>query len=441
MGMWPCGPDVCLTQDCNSQLKRKKNSLKIPLPLQGPVWCNPAPTPLIFLVFHRSRWLPDFLSLPFAFFCVFCRTQINFFFFFATFARLFFIFFISIPLLDWFTALSSGFLWLGVPDCLIFYLPRTTLSYGCCRQPWKRRMAAICAWWVMMVVIGPGWLAVTAAQPLYRRDEAPSSPSSSNISIMSSSSSSSAFSTAVTDDPQDASLEEQLHDDQVALKRMIIILSLVGGLGLIAIITTIFIFARIKRQKHEKEPILRHDDDSCEYDDADDDDDDDDDDSTLSGDEDTQGGDSNSINSSLNASQPGHLSHFTPDQISVPPTAVTVPPQPSAPCFLDGPSTATTLEMETRGGTVATSGTQDDLHAYLFTTTLQQVAPSPPQPSAPPAKFLHDANAAESSTTRSNASFDPFVLPEQPPPAYTPTPWPYTAASTPMHRQTSSSSV
>ncbi|KAI7901140.1 uncharacterized protein BX663DRAFT_515079 [Cokeromyces recurvatus] len=54
-----------------------------------------------------------------------------------------------------------------------------------------------------------------------------------------------------TDNMSDKKLEENLKNDQQALKRMIIILSLVGGLGFMAVITTIIIFIRM-RSRNEK---------------------------------------------------------------------------------------------------------------------------------------------------------------------------------------------
>jgi flagellar basal body-associated protein FliL len=58
----------------------------------------------------------------------------------------------------------------------------------------------------------------------------------------------------------DESLKSKLEEDQKALKRMILILSLVGGLGVIAIAATVIIFTRmraksrrLKRQQQEQE--------------------------------------------------------------------------------------------------------------------------------------------------------------------------------------------
>ncbi|ORZ24415.1 hypothetical protein BCR42DRAFT_90488 [Absidia repens] len=47
----------------------------------------------------------------------------------------------------------------------------------------------------------------------------------------------------------DDNLEEQLKDDQVALKRMVTILSLVGILGAVAVVATIAIFLKMRRRK------------------------------------------------------------------------------------------------------------------------------------------------------------------------------------------------
>ncbi|KAI9301065.1 hypothetical protein BJ944DRAFT_252615 [Cunninghamella echinulata] len=65
----------------------------------------------------------------------------------------------------------------------------------------------------------------------------------------------------------DASLEEQLKDDQLALKRMVMILSLVGGLGALAIITTLIIFAKLRsrKQKLGKEMSRRSEDEHNHY--------------------------------------------------------------------------------------------------------------------------------------------------------------------------------
>ncbi|KAG0173307.1 hypothetical protein DFQ28_006020 [Apophysomyces sp. BC1034] len=87
------------------------------------------------------------------------------------------------------------------------------------------------------------------------------------------------------DDPnkssEDSSLEAQLREDQAALRRMVTILSLVGGLGVVAIVATIVIFARMRIRKRKQteqdmEDIQAEDD----VDDQDDDDEADDDNNT-----------------------------------------------------------------------------------------------------------------------------------------------------------------
>ncbi|KAF7724158.1 hypothetical protein EC973_001283 [Apophysomyces ossiformis] len=85
------------------------------------------------------------------------------------------------------------------------------------------------------------------------------------------------------DDPnkssEDSSLEEQLREDQAALRRMVTILSLVGGLGVVAIVATIVIFARMRIRKrkqaerdledlHAEEDADDHNDDNDTHEDA-----------------------------------------------------------------------------------------------------------------------------------------------------------------------------
>jgi hypothetical protein len=53
-------------------------------------------------------------------------------------------------------------------------------------------------------------------------------------------------------DPNGQSLQESLQDDQQALKRMIMILSLVGGLGVIAVVATIVIFTRMRARNRKQ---------------------------------------------------------------------------------------------------------------------------------------------------------------------------------------------
>ena len=50
-------------------------------------------------------------------------------------------------------------------------------------------------------------------------------------------------------------LKENLKDDQLALKRMIMILSLVGGLGVIAVVATIVIFTRMRVKNRKQREI------------------------------------------------------------------------------------------------------------------------------------------------------------------------------------------
>lgn len=58
------------------------------------------------------------------------------------------------------------------------------------------------------------------------------------------------------------SLQESLQDDQQALKRMIMILSLVGGLGVIAVVATIVIFTRMRVKNKRQREMDDHDDDN-----------------------------------------------------------------------------------------------------------------------------------------------------------------------------------
>ncbi|KAI9476497.1 MAG: hypothetical protein EXX96DRAFT_577354 [Benjaminiella poitrasii] len=56
----------------------------------------------------------------------------------------------------------------------------------------------------------------------------------------------------------DQKLEESLKNDQQALRRMIMILSLVGGLGFIAIVATIVIFTRMRARNRKQRKEMNH---------------------------------------------------------------------------------------------------------------------------------------------------------------------------------------
>ncbi|KAI8883259.1 hypothetical protein K501DRAFT_285465 [Backusella circina FSU 941] len=178
----------------------------------------------------------------------------------------------------------------------------------------------------------------------------------------------------------DDSLKSKLEEDQKALKRMILILSLVGGLGIIAIAATIIIFTRMRaksrRQKREQQEQQEQEDEEEEEEN-----------STIPSE------------SSWNPSREEEGGEIGDEEELV------APVEPSAPPAIQGDDNMTTRPR------------------HILSMTSQTT------PSAPTAKELDaviEPSAATSSHVHSNAC-NYCLMPELPPPAYTPSAPPHYA--------------
>ncbi|CAO3600369.1 unnamed protein product [Absidia cylindrospora] len=222
--------------------------------------------------------------------------------------------------------------------------------------------------------------------------------------------------TTTTTGNDDDSLEEQLKDDQVALKRMVTILSLVGVLGAVAIVATIVIFLKMRRRKQRTSSKI-----------------DDDDKSTIENhyQQGRHGNDHHSLDSTHGRSIGNEIpaqNNISISNLSIEPTdesrqlrfpdTDTMEPQPSAPL-----STFTTT-----------------LHHHQLTLSISLPHQSIPIPSAPSAKELnrHHQDDLENSSSDlhqqdnvqgqdcyseppSSVNRAIEATPDLPPPAYTPT--------------------
>ncbi|KAI8091292.1 uncharacterized protein B0P05DRAFT_526885 [Gilbertella persicaria] len=184
-------------------------------------------------------------------------------------------------------------------------------------------------------------------------------------------------------------LEESLKSDQQALKRMIMILSLVGGLGVVAIVTTVVIFTRMRAKNKKNRECI---------------DDDQHDNSTIALSLDNHNDDDDSTPS---------VNHVS---LSDQPTTI----EPSAP-----PATILNEDTETP---------YYDNRRHFVSMMSQTTAI--PSPSAPTAKEL-DAAVDDRPSIPSTSGHHrhrsactrclPEILPELPPPAYTPSAPPHYA--------------
>ncbi|GAN09962.1 hypothetical protein MAM1_0307c09495 [Mucor ambiguus] len=227
-------------------------------------------------------------------------------------------------------------------------------------------------------------------------------------------------------------LAENLRDDQQALKRMIMILSLVGGLGVIAVVATIVIFTRMRVKNRKQREIdeegnegstfeLSHDVDRQ---------------SSASNTSDTRGGGA----AAANGGQEGALLGST---LSITSASSTTSSQANGRALTE-PSAPPALMM--------IEGLQEPLHnrsrRNVVSMSSQTAAPSP---SAPTAKELdamdEDASTAATTSTPYNhhilhhghhhhqqeqinncSRCTPMMMaPELPPPAYTPSAPPHYA--------------
>ncbi|KAI8639131.1 hypothetical protein BD408DRAFT_277204 [Parasitella parasitica] len=230
------------------------------------------------------------------------------------------------------------------------------------------------------------------------------------------------------DDPnKKEDLAESLKDDQQALKRMIMILSLVGGLGAIAVVATIVIFTRMRVKNRKQREIDQEGHEGSTFE--------------LSADVDRRSSNSNTSESDNNdrrsgGGAQGSLLGSNSPSVSISSTAslangrtLTEPSAPPALLMIDG------LEPLHRN------------RRNIISMSSQTTAPSP---SAPTAKELDAMEEDENNGATSSTSYNQHILhhghhhhqqqinscsrctpmmmaPELPPPAYTPSAPPHYA--------------
>lgn len=200
-------------------------------------------------------------------------------------------------------------------------------------------------------------------------------------------------------DPNETGIVDQLHDDQEALHRMALIVSLVGGIGGIAIIASIVVFTRariLKKRRLREQDTLDLQETAAPAAQR----------LRTADDEDNNSNSNNGGNNNNNSND--HDSTVTP-----------VPSAPPAPSLLlDPPVTRRRHIMS--------------LHSQMA-----------PAPSAPTAKELEQEEPPPRCPHVSSSSWCdddiPTSPPEAPPPAYTPTAPPFYALPLSVIRSTSSS--
>ncbi|KAF1799756.1 hypothetical protein V8B55DRAFT_1541255 [Mucor lusitanicus] len=228
------------------------------------------------------------------------------------------------------------------------------------------------------------------------------------------------------DDPNNKKddLAENLRDDQQALKRMIMILSLVGGLGVIAVVATIVIFTRMRVKNRKQREIDEEGNEGSTFE--------------LSHDVDRQSSVSNTSDSRGGGGQEGALLGST-SSITSASSAASSQANGRA---LTEPSAPPALMM--------IEGLQEPLHRSRRNVISMSSQTTAPSPSAPTAKEL-DAMDEDSSSSTAATTSTPYnhhilhhhhqqeqinscsrctpmmMAPELPPPAYTPSAPPHYA--------------
>ncbi|CAO3649106.1 unnamed protein product [Mucor fragilis] len=225
-------------------------------------------------------------------------------------------------------------------------------------------------------------------------------------------------------------IEENLKDDQQTLKRMIMILSLVGGLGVIAVVATIVIFTKMRVKNRKQREIDEEGNEGSTFE--------------LSHDVDRQSTASNTSYSggdgaAANAGQEGAL---LGSASSTAPSSSTTSSQANGRALTE-PSAPPALMM--------IEGLQEPLHRSRRNVVSMSSQTTAPSPSAPTAKELdamdEDSSAAATTSTSYNhhmlhhghhhhqqeqinncSRCTPMMMaPELPPPAYTPSAPPHYA--------------
>jgi hypothetical protein len=209
----------------------------------------------------------------------------------------------------------------------------------------------------------------------------------------------------------DKKLQDSLNQDQLALKRMIMILSLVGGLGVIAIVATLVIFTRMRARNRKQREIDEEGHEGSTFE--------------LSADNNNQPTmDSRSDSNGSNGTPPLHSSSSSSSLSSHDRPLI----EPSAPPALTMAENHVVMHHNRR---------------TMISMTSQTTAPSPSAPTAKELDAMVDQGqmnevVASSSTSVSNHHHHasstncprctPMLMtPELPPPAYTPSAPPHYA--------------
>ncbi|KAI8880629.1 hypothetical protein K501DRAFT_335275 [Backusella circina FSU 941] len=231
-------------------------------------------------------------------------------------------------------------------------------------------------------------------------------------------------SSSSVNDPNAESLKSKLEEDQAALRRMIMILSLVGGLGVIAVVATVVIFTRMRarnRKQREVEEEEGNEDSIFE----------------LSEGIDQQSEDSISPGSTQDNTSHHHQHNDNDDHDNDDHDNNGDNPklyiEPSAPPAL----------MMVASSSSSFHNNTDEQRRHIVSMLSQTTAPSPSAPTAKELDAMIDEEAAAQQPTTSNYlqghshsygspstvcnHCSPLMTPEPPPPAYTPSAPPHYA--------------
>ncbi|CAO3631902.1 unnamed protein product [Cunninghamella blakesleeana] len=293
-----------------------------------------------------------------------------------------------------------------------------------------------------------------------------------------------------TSGDDNASLEEQLKDDQLALKRMITILSLVGGLGGLAIVATIIIYARMRSRKvkHEKELTMYrnsnndHGDNNNNSNNNNNNNQNNDDDDDNGGYRENEYQSNIDMNMNNNHLQSTNNNNHSLNEIS-PSSSNDIPvqrrlfteedhltPQPSAPPTSSSSATTNTTIISTAPILPTLCMDQNQNQQQLFMQSQQSSAPTPSAPSAKELaiqrenaasntilyqssssthhqqhSFLHDDDFENNYYHQTQPINDSILTPDIPPPAYTASPiydrstLPPEITNTPLHSSSTTS--
>jgi hypothetical protein len=215
--------------------------------------------------------------------------------------------------------------------------------------------------------------------------------------------------TSPVSDPNGESLKSKLEEDQAALRRMIMILSLVGGLGVIAVVATVVIFTRMRARNRKQRENEEEGNEDSTYE--------------LSGGMDQHSETSISPDSTQNSNPPSnHDNEDNNNNDDNDDDANNQHIEPSAP---------PALMMTTVEGPSSFNNTENQRHVV----SMQSQTAAPSAPTAKELDAMIDEEASQQPTTSNYHSHSrgmcghcsPTMAPELPPPAYTPSAPPHYA--------------